>query len=70
MMRPILLVLFATQLLAVDTDWIARLGGNIERDPMGRIVAVNLRGSWVNDADMIEPGRLPDLQRLAPCPPR
>jgi Leucine-rich repeat (LRR) protein len=60
----IFLVLFAIPLLAVDTDWIARLGGKIERDPMGRIVAVNLRGSWINDADMIELARLPELERL------
>src|SRR6266568_3362403 len=64
MMRRIFLILFATQLLAVDTDWIARLGGKIERDPTGRIFAVNLRGSWINDADMIELARLPDLERL------
>ncbi len=62
--RRIFLVLFATPLLAVDTDWIAKLGGKIERDPMGRIVAVNLRGSWINDADMIELARLPYLERL------
>src|ERR1700692_3885659 len=62
--RRIFLVLFAMQLLAVDTDWIARLGGKIERDPVGRIVAVNLRGSWINDADTIELARLPDLERL------
>lgn len=60
----IFLVLFAMPLLAIDTDWIARLGGRIERDPTGRIVAVNLRGSWINDADMIELARLPDLERL------
>jgi Leucine-rich repeat (LRR) protein len=64
MIHRIFLLLFATALLAVDTDWIARLGGKVERDPMGRIVAVNLRGSWINDADMIELGRLPDLERL------
>lgn len=62
--RRIFLVLFAMPLLAVDTDWIARLGGKIERDPVGRIVAVNLRGSWINDSDMIELARLPDLERL------
>ena len=62
--RRIFLVLFATPLLAVDTGWIARLGGRIERDPLGRIVAVNLRGSWIDDADMIELARLPDLERL------
>src|SRR5215467_3126916 len=64
MMRRILLVLLAMPLLAVDTDWIARMGGKVERDLMGRIVAVNLRGSWINDADMIELARLPDLERL------
>src|SRR6266566_9867758 len=62
--RRIFLVLFAMPLLAIDTGWIARLGGKIERDPAGRIVAVNLRGSWINDADMIELARLPDLERL------
>ena len=64
--RRLLLVLIATPLLAVgpDTDWIARLGGKVERDPAGRIVAVNLRGSWINDAEMIELARLPDLERL------
>ncbi len=51
-------------LLAIDTGWIARLGGKIERDPAGRIVAVNLRGSWINDAEMVELARLPDLERL------
>ena len=27
-------------------------------------MAVNLRGSWINDAEMIELARLPDLERL------
>src|SRR6266480_4715051 len=62
--RRIFLVLFAMPLLAIDTGWIARLGGKIERDPAGRIVAVNLRGSWINDAEMIELARLPDFERL------
>jgi internalin A len=62
--RPILLLLAAAPLLAIDTTWIARLGGKIERDAAGRIVAVNLRGSWINDAEMIELARLPDLERL------
>jgi len=56
--------LLATPLLAIDTGWIARLGGKVERDPAGRIVAVNLRGSWINDAEMIELARLPELERL------
>jgi len=55
--RSLLLVLLATPLLAVDT-------GQIERDSAGRIVAVNLRGSWISDVEMIELARLPDLERL------
>src|SRR5216684_7592733 len=63
-MRRSLLILFAAPLLAIDTGRIAELGGKVERDRNGRIVAVNLRGSWVNDADLIELARLPDLERL------
>ena len=62
--RPILLCLIASTLAAADVNWIARLGGKVERDSAGRIVAVNLRGSWINDAEMIELARLPDLERL------
>jgi internalin A len=67
--RRILLVLLTTRLLAAplfagDTGWITSLGGKIQRDSAGRIVAVNLRGSWINDVQMIELARLPDLERL------
>src|SRR6185369_7270816 len=62
--RCILLFLIAIPLLAADTNWIAKLGGTMERDKAGRIVAVNLRGSWINDVEMIELARLPDLERL------
>jgi Leucine-rich repeat (LRR) protein len=64
MRKRILLFLLAMPLLAVDTDWITALGGKIERDSAGRIVSVNLRGSWINDAEMIDLARLPDLERL------
>src|SRR5216110_2113103 len=62
--RQILVVLLASPLLAIDTSWITRLGGKIDRDAAGRIVAVNLRGGWINDVEMIELARLPDLERL------
>src|ERR1041384_4573305 len=62
--RRIILLVLATPLLAVDTGCIARLGGKVERDRAGRIVAVNLSGSWISDLDMIELARLPDLERL------
>lgn len=64
MMRLLISILLAMPLFAIDTGWIAKLGGRVERDAAGRIVAVNLRGSWINDAEMIELARLPDLERL------
>ena len=59
-----LLALAAAPIFAADTNWITRLGGRVERDNAGRIVAVNLRGTWINDVEMIELARLPDLERL------
>ena len=58
------MMLVAAPLFAADTGWIERLGGTVERDQAGRIVAVNLRGAWVSDVQMIELARLPDLERL------
>src|SRR5690348_17179010 len=46
------------------TDWVAGLGGKVERDAAGHVVAVNLRGTWVDDVEMIDIARLPKLQRL------
>ena len=46
------------------TDWVADLGGKIQRDAAGNVVAVNLRGTWVDDVEMIDIARLPKLQRL------
>src|SRR5262245_10495485 len=63
-MRLLVSMLLAMPVLAADPGWIAKLGGRIERDGAGRIVAVNLRGSWINDAEMIDLARLPDLERL------
>src|SRR5437763_13888546 len=62
--RRIFLLLVATPLLAIDTDWITRLGGKVERTAAGGGVAVNLRGSWLSGVDMIALARLPDLERL------
>jgi hypothetical protein len=62
--RILIAASFLSPLLAVDTGWIARLGGKVEIDSAGRIVAVNLRGAWINDVEMLELARLPDLERL------
>jgi internalin A len=67
LMRRLLAVLFlsASVLSAADpSGWIASLGGKVERDAKGNIVAVNLRGSWVSDVELIDIARLPKLERL------
>src|SRR5262249_38620092 len=45
-------------------DWVAELGGKGQCDPAGNVVAVNLRGTWGDDVEMIDIARLPKLQRL------
>ncbi len=49
---------------AGSTDWIVKLGGKLERNGAGKTVAVNLRGSWINDAEMLGLAGLPDLEKL------
>ncbi len=63
-MRRWLAVLFPALLLGAGSDWIAALGGRVQRDRAGQITAVNLRASWVTDGDLLELARLPQLQRL------
>jgi hypothetical protein len=65
-MRSVLLFFTVSWILpAVDSaDWIGRLGGQITRDKAGKIVGVNLRGTWVNDADMLSLAAMPDLETL------
>jgi len=60
-----ILILSACALYAADpAQWIASLGGKVERDAKGNIVAVNLRGSWVSDVELIDIAHLPKLERL------
>ena len=65
-MRSLFLLVIASGMLpAVDSaDWIERLGGQVTRDRAGKIVGVNLRGTWVNDADMLSLAAMPDLETL------
>jgi Leucine-rich repeat (LRR) protein len=51
-------------LLGAGLEWIASLGGQVQRDPAGQITAVTLRASWVTDGDLLELARLASLQRL------
>jgi len=50
---------------AIDSaEWIAKLGGQVTRDQAGKIVGVNMRGTWINDADMLSLAVMPDLETL------
>jgi Leucine-rich repeat (LRR) protein len=52
-------------LSAADRDsWIEDAGGAVSRNAHGRIIAVDLRGSWITDSDLADLSRLPDLTRL------
>lgn len=47
-----------------STGWISELGGKVKRDPAGDVVAVDLRGTWVYDSQLIELARMPRLEQL------
>src|SRR2546425_1243879 len=55
---------FAAAPKAGDTNWITDLGGSVIRDSQGRVTGVNLRGTWVEDADLRRLNELPDLTFL------
>jgi internalin A len=57
--------LAAGALSASDSpDWISALGGKVRQDRAGNIVAVDLRGSWVHDSELIELAKMPRLEQL------
>jgi Leucine-rich repeat (LRR) protein len=59
-----LVALLPAGLLAADADWIAKAGGLATRDQAGRITRVDLRSSWVTDADLAQLAALPGLEYL------
>ena len=68
-MKLSLLILCVGSALAADlktppTQWITDLGGTATRDAQGRVVGVNLRGTWVSDTDLHRLNDLPDLATL------
>lgn len=67
--KPIFLLVCAGTVFAADiktgeTQWISDLGGSVIRSAQGRVSGVNLRGSWVGDADLRRLNELPDLTTL------
>ncbi|HUQ95290.1 MAG TPA: hypothetical protein VM120_26670 [Bryobacteraceae bacterium] len=45
-------------------DWIAKLGGQFERDAQDRVIAVSLRATWASDADIAALTAFGQLERL------
>lgn len=45
-------------------SWITEAGGVVTCDRSHRIVAVDLRATWITDSDVSELARLPDLSHL------
>lgn len=63
--RGALLFPFAALLPARnDAEWITRLGGRVERDAAGEVVAIQLANTWINDTEMMELPAYEKLQRL------
>ncbi len=61
----LVLLLTARALLgASGLDWVDSLGGRIDRDAAGEVIAVHLRGTWVSDTELLDLARLSKLERL------
>jgi internalin A len=64
-LRMLLLLIASSVLFAGDSvDWVLSVGGQVKRDPSGSVVAVNLRGSWVTDVELMSLARLPHVEKL------
>ncbi len=50
--------------LHANSDWITAAGGTATRDRAGNVIAVDLRASWVTDADLPQLAALPHLAQL------
>jgi hypothetical protein len=58
------LLLSAAAAAKEDTQWITDLGGSVTRNAQNQVIGVNLRGTWVEDADMRRLNQYPDLRVL------
>ena len=63
--RTILCFSLTSILPATDNpDWILTLGGKVQRDASGNVIAVNLGQTWVNNTEMLDLVALKKLERL------
>ncbi|MEZ5400103.1 MAG: hypothetical protein R2729_10585 [Bryobacteraceae bacterium] len=50
--------------LAANAGWITGLGGAAETNARGDVIAVDLRGAWVTDADLDRLAAMPTIERI------
>ena len=63
-LRRLVVLTLASTAFAADTAWIEHAGGVVTRDSVGKVVAIDLRSSWVTDSDMPLLANIPTLKRL------
>jgi internalin A len=66
-MKAAILLLGCATILQAAADlhaWIAQAGGSVTRNAQGKIVAVDLRSSWVTDSDLQGLDNIPTLTHL------
>lgn len=63
-MRVVLFFVFALHIAADPLIWVSDAGGSVKRDAQGRVIAVDLRASWVGDSDLAALATIATLSRL------
>ncbi len=63
-MRLIIVLLCLATSLSAAEGWVESLGGSVTTDAHGAVTGVNLRGSWVTDADLRHLAEYPNLTTL------
>jgi Leucine-rich repeat (LRR) protein len=63
-MRAIIVLLCLASSLSAAEGWVESLGGSVTTNAHGAVTGVNLRGSWVTDADLRRLAEYPDLTTL------
>ena len=61
LLLPALLASAASPGAQSSLGWIADAGGEATRDAQGRVVAIDLRASWVGDSDLASLAGIPTL---------
>ena len=66
MIRIALLIIlsFSAANAVEQVEWVAQLGGTLQRNAENQIIGLNLRATWVSDADLAEVAKWKHLERI------